>query len=628
MSYQKNLLTDKKFFPMFVTQFLGAFNDNVFKNAMVILITFKSFSLGNLGTEQMVALCGGIFILPFFLFSAIAGQVADKFPKNKLMVFTKLWELIVMAMGGFGFIIESIPLLLVTLFFMGLQSTFFGPVKYSILPELLKEDELIHGNSLIEMGTFLAILAGTILGGLLIGPTSSATIIIALVVIFTACLGTLASKKVLKLEANSPELKLNFNPISSTWNIVKISKEVQSVWLSILGISWFWFLGATLLSVFPIYVKDVLHANQQVVTLLLAIFSTGVATGSVACEKLSRERLELGLVPFGSIGMSIFIFDLFIVGGGNIIHSSSTLLTLGDFLSQGFAWRIVLDLFMLSVFSGLFIVPLYTLIQERSGDKFRSRVIASNNIINALFMVTASIMLTVLYSFGVSVIGLFLIMSILNTCVAIYIYGLIPEFFLRFFCVILSRVFYRVKVSGESAIPKEGPAVLVCNHVSFADWLLIAASIKRPVRFVMHHGFFKIPVIKYLFKAAKVIPIASKNDNSDTYARAFEKISSELSDGELVCIFPEGKITSNGQLNIYKKGIEKIISKNPVPVINMTLVGMWGSFFSRRHGRACSDLHTFFKRRWSKVELNILTINSPNFVTAELLEQQAREKLK
>lgn len=627
MHYEKHLLRDKRFWPTFWTQFWGGFNDNVFKNAMVIMITYKSFSLLGLGAEQMVALCGGVFILPFFLFSAFAGQVADKLPKHKLMVWIKFWEIAVMIVGAAGFITENISVLLFTLFMMGLQSTFFGPVKYSVLPELINEEELVQGNSLIEMGTFVSILLGTILGGLLIGLPVVGKYYVSGAVILFSIIGTFFSTKVQELPATDPKLKVKIGIIRPTLEILKLSKEVKGVWNSILGISWFWFFGAALLSVLPVFVKDIIGGNQQVVTLFLALFSIGVAIGSILCEKFSHERLELGLVPFGSIGMTIFMIDLFFVDKAVFNSASSTLIGVSEFLSFSQSWRIIADLALLSIFSGFFIVPLYTYIQQMSRPEVRSRIIAGNNILNALFMVLASLLLTGLYALGWSSTDMFLAFGVLNAVVAMYIYTVIPEFLLRFMCMVLTRSIYRLKVSGLNNIPDEGAAVLVCNHVSFVDWLIIAAGVKRPIRFVMHHSFMKIAFLKFFFRGAKVIPIAGFKECQTTLNKAFDSISEELEAGELICIFPEGQITKDGELNTYKTGIEKILSRNPVAVIPMTLKGLWGSYFSRKYGKAASKPLVIGKTILSRIQLDIGPAWKPESVSASALEKKTIEML-
>lgn len=620
----KNLFFSSKFWPIFWTQFWGALNDNMFKNAMVILITFKSYSLLGLGVDQMVALCGGIFILPFFIFSAISGQYSDKLPKDKLIIFTKILELVIMILGSIGLLTESVITMFIALFFMGLQSTIFGPAKYSILPELLDENEIVKGNAQVEMGTFLAILVGTILGGVLIGAEQG-KVYVTIGIITIAVIGLVCSWKLPRLKSVEPDLKIDPNILRSTFDIIKLSRKTKSVFISILGISWFWFFGAILLSIFPVYVKDVLHGEESVVTLFLALFSIGVAIGSIICEKCSHERVELGLVPFGSIGMCWFALHLYLLGTPCTTNET---LNVSEFLAQSGSYWIVFDLVGLSIMSGFFIVPLYTFIQMRSERSERSRVIAANNILNALFMVAASVFLMGLFAMGFSAVDIFLVLFVLNVAVSIYIYTVIPEFLWRFVCVILGRLIYRLRISGLENIPNEGPAVLVANHVSFVDWLIISASVKRPVRFVMHYSFMKMPVMSFFFRGAKVIPIAGQKEDPEMLVKAFDAIAATLEDNEMVCIFPEGQITKDGKMNSFRPGIEKIISRNPVPVIPMAINGLWGSFFSRKYGSAFTKFSVIPKNWLSVVELTIQPALQPETVEAAKLEMQIKNLVK
>lgn len=623
--HEKNLLIDKRYWPTYWTQFFGAFNDNVYKNALVMLITYKSYSLGALTPEMMVALCGGIFILPFFLFSATAGQICDKYPKNKLMFYIKVWEILVMIIGSVGFMLEQIELLLGALFLMGLQSTFFGPVKYSILPELVEDEELVQGNAYVGMGTFVAILLGTILGGVLIAIPDQGKLYTSLSVILFAIIGTFFSKGIMPLKSNAPDLKVSFGIIKPTWEIMKITKETKSIFLCVLGISWFWFLGAALLSMFPVYVKNIIGGNEHVVVLFLALFSIGVALGNIICERLSRDGLELGLVPLGSFGMSLFIFDLFLVGFPEV---KGNMISVSEFFQNSSNWRIVIDLVGLSIFSGFFTVPLYTFVQQYSEDAVRSRVIAGLNIINALFMVFSAILLAGFYASGFTMPQIFAILSGLNLLVAIYIYKQIPEFLLRFFCVFLLKLVYRVKVTGQEHIPKEGGCILTCNHVSFSDWLVVYGAIKRPVRFVMYYKFMKIPFISLLFKDAGIIPIAGFKEDKEILGKAMDEIESALNNGDIICLFPEGGITYSGELAAFRPGIERMLEKSPVPVIPMTLKGLWGSYLSRKYnGRAFSNHRIIFKSWFRKVDLEVFPLWKPSEVTAEKIEGFTREQL-
>lgn len=614
---QLKLLRDRRFVPHFWTQFLTAFNDNFLKNAIVILIAFKEATVWGLASSQMVAVAGGIFILPFFLFSATAGQLADKFEKTRLIRIIKVIEVFIMAFALAGFALHQYGFLLVVLFLMGLHSTFFGPIKYSILPQLLKEHELVAGNALVEAGSFIGILAGTILGGLLVtvepfGPTVAASAMVAV-----AAIGYLTSRWIPTTDAADPKLEVHWNPVSTTWEIYRFTRENRTVFLSIMGISWFWAFGAAFLSLFPPYVKETLNGNEHLVTLFLAVFSIGIAIGSALCERLSFRRLELGLVPFGSIGMTFFTVDLFLLG--NPFEHISGTVDLAAFFSQSAGFRIVFDLLLIAIFAGLYIVPLYTLVQERSDASHRSRVLASNNVFNALYMVAGAGVIMALHGLKLSVPQIFGIIAAVNAVVSIYIYSIIPEFFLRFLTWMLAHVFYRVRVTGLEKVPANGPAILVCNHVTFVDWLFIAGAVKRPVRFVMDYSYIPKPkLLRHLFiEHAKVIPIAQAKENPALLQKALDKIAAELQAGEVVCIFPEGRLTRDGELSKFRPGVEKILSATPVPVVPMALQGLWGSMFSWKDGKA---IYKAPRKLWSRIGLTIGAAIPPERATAEELQ--------
>jgi MFS family permease len=430
MSSQFQLLSERRFLPLFITQFLGAFNDNVLKNAMVILITFQGARMSGFDPKLMVNACAGLFILPFFLFSATAGQLADKSEKSQLIRLVKQLEIGIMLIAAVGFWLPSLPLLLSSLFLMGMHSTLFGPIKYSILPQHLHEDELIGGNALIESGTFLAILLGTILGGTLIGLGEDGRHYASAACFTIAVLGYIASRGVPQAPAPEPGLRINWNPLTETWRNLGFAKQNRSVFLSILGISWFWFYGAMFLSQFPAFAKENLGGNESVVTLLLAIFSVGIGVGSLLCEKISGKQIEPGIVPLGSIGLTLFAVDLYFAApaAGTFTGLSAT-----QFIAQASSLRVLADLTLIGVFGGFYCVPLYALIQTRSEANMRSRIIAGNNILNALFMVIAALLAIGLLGAGCSVPQLFLITAVLNAFIAAYIYTLRPEFINRFF---------------------------------------------------------------------------------------------------------------------------------------------------------------------------------------------------
>ncbi len=613
------IFRDRKFAPLMWTQFFGALNDNVLKNALVVLLAFKGIELWGLHAESLISLATLIFILPFFLFSALAGQIADKFEKSRIIRWIKLAEIFIMLLAGAGFYFGAYPILFFVLFLMGLHSTFFGPVKYSALPELMPTEKLTTANAYVEVGTFIAILVGTIGGGHLISLHDGELYVIGLLLIISVA-GYFTSRGVPTIRIADPNLIVQLNPIGPTISTLKASRKNKAVFNSILGISWFWFLGAVILSLLPTMTTKILNGNEHVVTLFLATFTIGIAVGAIICEKLSFERVEIGLVPFGSLGMTIFLVDLALVLSG--WTSSPERIGAGEFIAGSGSFRLLIDLFCIAIFGGVFTVPLYTLIQQRSDREHRSRIIGANNIMNAFFMVIGSGLLMLFLQIKISLATILIIYSGFNLLISMYIYSLVPEFTLRFLTWILAHCFYRLRSRGDKQIPSEGAAILVCNHVSFIDWLVVAAAIKRPVRFVMYYKFTGIPVLKYFMKHAGVIPIAGKNEDSEIFEKAFQKISECLRQGDLVCIFPEGGVTKNGEIQEFKKGIEHILTKNPVPVIPMGLKGLWGSIFSHRGARAMTKLP---RRIWFPVELNIGEPISAEKSTAVYLEAKVRE---
>lgn len=611
----KMMFANKRFAPLFWTQFLGALNDNFLKNALVVMVTYKGVTIAGLDPEAIVALSGGLFILPFFLFSPIAGQLADKFEKARLVRATKWWELGIMVLAGVGLYWQLNVLLLAVLFLAGVQASLFGPLKYSILPDLVESEQLVAANAYVEMGTFIAILIGTIGGGILISlPGGEIWLTLGLVLMSAA--GIIASYGVPKQRIACASLDLQWNPFPTIISTIGLLREKKAVFNSVLAISWFWFFGAAVLSLLPGFCKNHLGASEHVVTCFLAMFTIGIGVGSFICEKLSFRRVELGLVPIGSLGLTIFLLDIYWASQSFPAASGTPALTLSEFVNIGAGTRLLADFFMMSLFGGLFILPLYTLIQTRSHAESRSRVIAGNNIVNAAFMVASSLAVMGAHALHFSYAQIFMGLALMNLAVAFYVYSVVPEFTLRFYSWVLARALYRIKASGEKNIPEEGPAVLVCNHVSFVDWLVISGLCRRPVRYVMYYKFFEVPILKHIMKQAKVIPICGAKENPEMLKTAFDKISAELRDGEIVCIFPEGTITRTGEMNVFKPGIEKILERDPVPVIPMALKGLWGTFFSFGGGKALRKM----PRHWfAPVELVIEPAIAAKSANAEIL---------
>ena len=615
---QFQLLTQRRFAPFFWTQFLGAGNDNIFKFAFTVLATYHAMAWGGIDPKLAGPVIGGLFILPFVLFSATCGQLADKYDRAAIARLVKNLEIGFMLVIAAGFIWAMPVFLFIGVFLMGCHSTLFGPAKFAYLPQHLADSELTGGNGLVEMGTFVAILLGTMLGGALVAMPDVGPTYVAIVSLIVAVLGRVAAGFIPASPAPVPDLKINWNPFTETWANLKIANRNRAVFLSMIGISWLWFFGSIFLTSFTGFAKEVLSGNEQVVTLLLAIFSVGIGLGSVLCEKMSGHRIEIGLVPFGAIGMTVFAVDLYFASRG---MKSGTLIGAAEFIEIGGNWRVMADLFLLAMFSGFYSVPLYAMMQSRTEPDFRARIIAANNILNALFMVVAAGMSLMLLRAGLSLPELFLTVGIMNAAVAFFIFKLVPEFLMRFIIWMLIHTFYKVEKKGLRNIPDEGPCVLVCNHVSFVDALVIGGCIQRPVRFVMDHRIFKVPVLNFVFRTAGTIPIASAKEDPVMLEKAYERIDAYLKDDEVVCIFPEGRITDNGDLYPFKKGITRIIERTPVPVIPIALRGLWGSFFSRWGGTAMRYPRGFF----SRIALEIDTPWQPASVTPEGLQAKVAE---
>jgi 1-acyl-sn-glycerol-3-phosphate acyltransferase len=615
-SSQFALLGQRRFAPFFWTQFLGAGNDNIFKFAFTVLATYHAAEWGNLDPKIAGPLIGGLFILPFVLFSATAGQMADKYDKAVLTKLVKNMEIAFMLVIAAGFVWKLPSFLFVGVFLMGCHSTLFGPVKFAYLPQHLHPTELTGGNGMIEMGTFTAILIGSILGGFLVKIEGMGVYYVAGISLAVAVAGRITASFIPVSPPPAPDLKVNWNPATETWANLKIAHKNPAVFNSLIGNSWFWFMGSIFLTSLTGFAKEVLGGEELVVLLLMGLFTAGIGIGCVLCEKMSGHKIEIGLVPFGSIGMTLFSVDLYFASRG--MTPSGTLVSVGQFVQSWANVRVMIDLFMMAMFAGFFSVPLYAMMQARSEPAYRARIIAANNILNAVFMVVASIMSAALLKSGLTLPQLYLVVGIMNAVVALYIFLLIPEFLMRFLVWILIHTFYRVKEDGQHHIPDEGPALLVCNHVSFVDALVIGGCVRRPVRFVMDHRIFKIPVLNFVFRTAGTIPIAPAKEDPIMLERAYERIDEYLKAGEVVCIFPEGRITDNGELYPFKPGVMRILEKSPVPVIPTALRGLWGSFFSRWGGAAMRYPRGVFSNIGFVIDRPI----APEAVTPEGLQQR------
>jgi 1-acyl-sn-glycerol-3-phosphate acyltransferase len=585
---QFELLRQRRFLPFFVTQCLGAFNDNVFRQAIIGLLFWMNASPQQ--RTLYASLAPAIFILPYFLFSATAGQIAEKLEKSRLIRITTTMEIAIMSLAALAFWLQALPLLLVALFCTGVQSTLFGPVKYSILPAVLRPEELTGGNGLVEMGTSVSILVGMIAGGMIFALAGAhGTLAAGAALVALAVAGNLASRMIPAAGAGAPALRINWNPLTESRAVLRLARKQLAVRNAVLGVSWFWFVGTVFATQLPDYAPLVLGGSNTLYVFALALFSIGTGVGSMLCEKLSMRTVEIGLVPLGAFGMSAFLFDLYFAQPGAFAAHG---LDIAGFLQQPGSWRIVLDLTGIGLFAGFFVVPLFALIQSRTPKDELSRVIGALNIQNSGFVVAASLLCLALRTWaGWSIPQLFLALAVANTLVAIWIFTIVPEFLMRFLSWVLVRALYRLRAHGiERHVPDDGPALVVCNHVSYMDALILSASVPRPVRFVMYWKIFEIPVMSWIFRTAKAIPIAGAHEDPEMMRRAFDAVDAALVEGELVCIFPEGALTKDGGIAKFKSGVEKILERadasgRPVPVIPMALRGMWASMWSRRDSR-------------------------------------------
>ncbi|WP_101925272.1 MULTISPECIES: MFS transporter [Luteimonas] len=596
------LLRQRRFLPYFTVQALGAFNDNVYRQSIIALLFF--LGVGSAEKTLYTNLAPALFILPYFLFSAIAGQIAERMEKQKLIVITTAMEIGIMSIAALGFVLESMTVLLVALFLTGTQSTLFGPVKYSILPSVLKPEELTGGNGLVEMGTSISILVGMLYGGLIFqvagqyGPEAAAVSVIVL-----AIAGNVVARRIPKVDAGAPDLKINWNPIPESIAVLRLARRQLAVRNAILGVSWFWFVGTVLTAQLPTYGEVYLGGvanDTSLYIFALALFSVGIGVGSLLCEKLSGRSVEIGLVPLGAFGISAFLLDLYFARPG---LPPATGLTLAQFLGDWAGWRIALDLTGIGLCAGFFVVPLFALIQSRTPRSELSRVIAGLNIQNSLFIVGAAVLGIALQMEGVTLGGVtiplpglgipqvFLALAIANALVAVWIFTIVPEFLMRFASMLLVRALYRLRVRGaDTAVPDTGPALVVCNHVSYMDALILSAAMPRPVRFVMYHRIFAVPGLRWIFRHAKAIPIAGAKEDVAMMQRAFDTVDAALAEGEVVGIFPEGRLTRDGEMTAFKTGVERILARaaargQTVPVVPMALRGMWSSMWSHHDTR-------------------------------------------
>jgi 1-acyl-sn-glycerol-3-phosphate acyltransferase len=582
---QFQLLAQRRFAPYFIVTLFGAFNDNVFRQAIIgllgVMVLAGAMDSSTRGIYTQLA--PAVFILPYFLFSATAGQIAEKLEKARLIRIVTLMEIAIMSVAALGFWLQDVRILLAALFATGLQSALFGPVKYSILPSVLRPEELTGGNGLVEMGTSISILLGMIFGGLIFAVAGeNGALVAGLSVIALAVAGNITARFVPPVAAAAPGLKVSWNPLTESLRVWLLTRKQLAVRNSVLGVSWFWFTGTILTGNLPVYAETHLGGTPTLYVFALAVFSVGVGVGSLLCEKLSTRTVEIGLVPLGAAGMSACILHLALAPA---VAASG--LGVGAFLGQPGAWRIVCGpgghRVLRRAVRGAAVradpvahAARGALAHDRGHEHpergvHRGRGGGRGGAAAGAGLVDPD---------------LFLALGVASIVVALWIFTVVPEFAMRFASWLLVKALYRLRIRGiEEHVPDEGPALLVCNHVSYMDALILAGAIPRPVRFVMHHRIFAIPGLNWIFRTARAIPIASSREDPALMQRAFDEIDAALANGELVGIFPEGALTQDGDIAPFKSGVEKVLERRPVPVVPMALRGMWASMWSRRDSR-------------------------------------------
>jgi len=620
------IFKDKKFWPLFWTQFLGALNDNFFKNALVMLITYKSVTIGGLDSGLLVPLAGGIFIFPFFLFSATAGQMADKYQKAKLIKFIKGAEIGIMLFASLGLFLNNYFFLLIVLFLMGTQSAFFGPLKYGIIPSLVKPEKLVLANAFVSAGTFIAILIGTIMGGTFV---EFDTYIVALSIGLTilAAIGFLFSSFVEDVpiyEGESGKTKVDYTFIKPTWEILRLTMRVKHIFVIVLGISWYWFLGAATLSLLPLFVKSVLNGSSQVATFFLALFTIGMGIGAFLTDRVSEKKVEMGLVPISALGMSLFLFLLYWSGSNvQIPELIQDNYDLAQFLGQPYAPYAIISLLGVAVFGGGYIVPQMAYMQEMAKPSELSQTIAGNNIWNSLFMVVAAVLVMVLTK-TVGISKSFLVLAGLNLIVSFPLYHFYSKRTLSVWMRFISKILYKVEIKGAENFPENGPVILLCNHVSFIDWVLLMGAVRRPIHFVIDWNYYYLPTGPFWFRQAGLVPIATRKESEEVMNKAFDIIYSDLDQDATIGLFPEGWITRDGNMRKFQPGVRKILKERPTPVVLTAIDGLWGSIFSFSGGKVLFKLPKSFR---PKVTIQFSKPIDPNEFSLKEAESWMKENV-
>lgn len=617
---QFELLKSRRFKPYFMAQFLGAFNDNLFKNALLIIVAYGGTrSLQEISVINNIA--SGLFILPFFIFAMVAGQMADALDKATIIRRLKFTELLLALCAVPALLTHNIEWMLIVLAGFGLQSAFFAPAKYSILPQHLHPSEVVGGNAMVQMGTFVAILAGTLIGGLMSAQVDLLPYLAGLIVL-VAVVGAFYGRKV------PPAPPFRERPAKWNWNVVAVAikstrdiRRFRGVLLAILCVSWFWFLGSVILTQLPGFTKTELGGDASVVSVLLALFSVGIGVGSLLCERVSAGRIEVGLIPMGALGMAVFGWQFATAE----VPLSETLVSATAFFASAPGVWVSVHVLLVGTFGGLYIVPLMAFIQASTPEAKRGRALALNSLFNAMFMVLAAVFsIVVLGVFELEIRTLLALTALANIVVLLVMLRKVPTYFLRLVMWVLAQLNYRLNVSGARNIPVQGPVLLVANHVTFVDWLFLGAACSRPIRFLMDKDYYDIKLFTPVLKMAGAIPVSPRFKDPEAYEYAMREMVDTLKRGEVLLVFPEGKLTRSGNMNEFQRGFEKVLSEAPASVVPVALHGLWGSFFSRRWGKAMTRP---FKRIYSKVGVEFGAPHHPDSVSSKSMRLEIQSML-
>lgn len=569
-SATSSLLKTPGFIPLFWCQFLGALNDNIFKSALLVIIAFR-FATQPDEVAQLNNLAAALLIFPFLIISPLAGQLADRYEKSGMIYSNKIAELCICLIGTFALALGSLPLMMAVLFALGTQSAMFGPNKYAVLPQLLPPRLLVKGNAQIASATFVAILLGALLGGVL-ANASTVWLWVGGTTVLIASAGLVAAKRLPELEIAAPDLKLDLNILREARRGLKVMRGHPELWMALIGISWFWFLGSAYLTQLPALARFNLAGDEILVSQLILVFILGICGGAFLSARLSDNLPEMGTVPVGLLVVSLASLHLSWIQTQSITTGTLTLLS-------------AMDIHLLGWAGGMVGVPLYATLQHKSGLANRARVIAANNIANAIFMICSAILgMLVLGIFQRPLSDFFVVLASLNMLLLIWFLRRLMRPFLRLLAALVARCHYKLHTSGLDNIPGSGAAILVSNHVSYADAIILMATVRRPIRFIMTRDIYEHSWLNWILKAAGCIPVSSPLQDRESFQASFAEAVNTLRQGELLFIFPEGRLTPDGNLQPFKRGVEKILHELEVPVIPLCISGMWGSFFSHGNG--------------------------------------------